>query len=81
MTLIAAKERLVKIYKPEDGYDLSGLVWPGGVKEMPKDHPPCGWENEFCKTNPLVFIIGVACAFAVLTFGLVSLTLYIRKKR
>ena len=81
MKYLAAEDRLVKVYKPEDEEDWSGLVWPGGVKQMPKDHPPCGWKNEFCKRNPMIPTIATISSFVLLVFGFIGLAFYVRRKR
>ena len=81
MEFEAAENRLIKVYKPEDEDDWSGLVWPGGAKQMPKDHPPCGWNNEFCQRNPLIPIVATICAFLVTASGLFALAVYFKRKR
>ena len=81
MKYLASEDQLVKLYKPEEEEDWSGLVWPGGVKEMPKDHPPCGWQNEFCERNPLIPIIATICSFILLAFMLIGMAFYVRRTR
>ena len=81
MKYLASEDRLVKVYKPEDEGDWSGLVWPGGIKEMPIDHPPCGWQNEFCEQNRLIPVFATICSFIFLASVLLGLAFYVRRKR
>jgi len=32
-------------------YDDVEVIFPGGRKEIPRDSPECGWENELCATS------------------------------
>ena len=77
----AAEDRIIKIYKPEIKEDWSEIVWPGGSRQMPKDHPPCGWKNELCKRNPLVPTVTSISTFILLLFGFICLAFYVRRKR
>ncbi|XP_002733692.2 atrial natriuretic peptide receptor 1-like [Saccoglossus kowalevskii] len=44
------------------------FMWPGNKTYPPRDHPPCGWHDEFCPDNTMTIILGVfgvLCSVAV----------------
>ncbi|XP_033122599.1 atrial natriuretic peptide receptor 3-like [Anneissia japonica] len=43
------------------------VTWPDGSTTPPKDHPDCGWDNEFCQSaTSVVTIIGVSVTVVVI---------------
>ena len=76
---VAAISESVKLYKPRNEEDWSGIIWPGGHQEVPKDSPQCGWKGELCqddeglkKTSQAAIIISVALTITLILIGLIA---------
>ncbi len=76
---------MLKLYKPGDPNDWSGIVWIANKTDIPSDMPPCGWKNELCITEPQGFsavMIFFIVLIGILTpGGIISVCVGLRKYR
>ncbi|XP_077977730.1 atrial natriuretic peptide receptor 2-like [Glandiceps talaboti] len=58
------------------------VTWPKNVTSAPKDHPPCGWEGEFCPDNSKTIILAVSGTLGIVAviFGIAFYVCYRKAK-
>ncbi len=74
---------MLKVYKPQDMTDWTGLTWYGNGNKVPSDTPICGWDNKLCNAEDnshtlimTLFIIGITLVIIVIIVVLILLRRY-----
>ncbi len=73
--------QLIKVYKPENVSDWSGLRWHGNSTEVPVEAPTCGWQGKVCMTHHknnkiVIFSALVAGTVMMIIVIIVGLSIY-----
>ncbi len=68
---------MVKVYKPENTSDWSGLYWHGNSIMIPREAPLCGWQGELCEATTnnntlIIIVISLVCIALVIILLIVA---------
>ncbi len=82
---IAADKRMIKLYKPSQSDDWTGILWHGNP-EVPRDSSHCGWPGELCEMDKNsdsfnILVIVEIVGGIILLFIVVSTVILVKRYR